>query len=202
MTTADESNTFFAQWFAARRVMVILRGHEPDEALTLATFAWDAGIDLVEVPIQGERGAAALAAVVTAGEERGKPVGAGTVTTPALADRAADLGARFTVAPGWSPEVVVRSLDRGMPHVPGVATGTEVQNATASGLAWVKGFPASVLGPEWFTAMKGPFPDIEFIATGGISPANAQRFLGAGVSVVALGTSFAQVGPEELAEIQ
>ena len=64
MTTADESNRFFAQWFAARRVMVILRGHEPDEALTLATVAWEAGIDLVEVPIQGERGAAALAAVV------------------------------------------------------------------------------------------------------------------------------------------
>jgi 2-dehydro-3-deoxyphosphogluconate aldolase/(4S)-4-hydroxy-2-oxoglutarate aldolase len=200
--TPDESNRFFAQWFAARRVMVILRGHEPEEALALATFAWDAGIDLVEVPIQGERGAAALAAVVAAGAERGKPVGAGTVTTPALADRAADLGARFTVAPGWSPEVAARSLDRGMPHVPGVATGTEVQSATASGLGWVKGFPASVLGPEWFTAMRGPFPEVEFMATGGVSPANAQRFLDAGASVVALGTAFAQVSAEELAAIR
>jgi 2-dehydro-3-deoxyphosphogluconate aldolase/(4S)-4-hydroxy-2-oxoglutarate aldolase len=196
------SNRFFAEQFAARRVMVILRGHEPDEALSLAAFAWDAGIDLVEVPVQGERGEAALAAVVAAGAAHGKLVGAGTVTSPELADRSADLGARFTVAPGWSPGVVARSLARGMPHLPGVATGTEVQNATAEGLRWVKGFPASVLGPDWFTAMKGPFPDVEFIATGGISPANAMQFLEAGLSVVALGSSFAHVDPAELALIR
>ena len=114
----------------------------------------------------------------------------------------AELGCAFTVSPGWSDEVVERSLELGMPTLPGVATGTEIQNATATGLSWVKGFPASVLGSEWFRAMTGPFPDVSFVATGGISAANARDFLAAGVSAVALGSSFRSVSAEELAAIR
>ncbi|MBY6539879.1 bifunctional 4-hydroxy-2-oxoglutarate aldolase/2-dehydro-3-deoxy-phosphogluconate aldolase [Rhodococcus sp. BP-349] len=182
-------NDWFDDAFSSRPVMAILRGFSPARSVALAQRGWDAGITCIEVPVQSAAAVDALAAVVSAGAERGMTVGAGTVVTPDLVRTAQQAGAAFTVAPGFDPAVARASIDAGMPHLPGVATGTDVQAAAAFGLGWVKAFPASVLGADWFAAMKGPFPAMRFVATGGMNARNAPDYLAAGADVVAVGSA-------------
>ncbi|MZD05309.1 2-dehydro-3-deoxyphosphogluconate aldolase [Streptomyces sp. SID5785] len=186
----------FDALFAGVPVMAILRGLPADRTVELAVQAWDLGISCVEVPVQDEEAGRVLAAVVAAGAERGKPVGAGTVTTRERLERAVAAGAAFTVAPGFDADVARACRDAGLPHLPGVATATDVQAARALGLDWLKAFPASVLGPGWFRAMRGPFPEVPFVATGGIDAGNAAEYLAAGARVVAVGSALED--PEQL----
>ena len=98
-------------------------------------------------------------------------------------------GAAFTVSPGLDLDIVRASAEAGLPPLPGVATPTEVQLALREGLTWLKAFPASVLGTGWFGAMRGPFPQAKFVATGGMDASTAGRFFAAGVRVVAVGSA-------------
>jgi 2-dehydro-3-deoxyphosphogluconate aldolase/(4S)-4-hydroxy-2-oxoglutarate aldolase len=190
------SNESFTELFDGQRLMAILRGFGVERSVELAQAAWDLGIDCVEVPIQSERDIEALRAVVAAGALRGKPVGAGTVVTLEHVRQAAEAGAAFTVSPGFDLDVVRASCAAGLPPLPGVATASEVQAASTAGLTWLKAFPASLHGTEWFTAMKGPFPGVKFVATGGMDASNAEEFLSHGVRVVAVGSAL--VDPTQL----
>jgi len=187
---------YFDEAFAGRPVMAILRGFPVARTVELAQRAWDNGITAVEVPIQTPEAVDALAAAVTAGAERGFGVGAGTVTTVEQVRQAAGAGAVFTVAPGLDERVAAASAHAGLAHLPGVATASDVQRAVGLGLHWVKAFPAAVLGAGWFTAMRGPFPQVRFVATGGMGAGNAAEFLAAGASVVAVGSALED--PEQL----
>ncbi|MFI7010040.1 bifunctional 4-hydroxy-2-oxoglutarate aldolase/2-dehydro-3-deoxy-phosphogluconate aldolase [Streptomyces sp. NPDC050145] len=189
-------NPSFEELFAGVPVMAILRGMPADRTVELAVRAWELGIECVEVPVQDEAAGRVLAEVVAAGSERGKPVGAGTVTSAERLARAVAAGAAFTVAPGLDAEVARASVAAGLPHLPGVATPTDVQAARALGLDWLKAFPASVLGAGWFRAMRGPFPEVPFVATGGIDAENAAAYLAAGARVVAVGSALED--PEQL----
>ncbi|WFE65560.1 bifunctional 4-hydroxy-2-oxoglutarate aldolase/2-dehydro-3-deoxy-phosphogluconate aldolase [Micromonospora sp. WMMD714] len=179
----------FAPLFGTARVMVILRDLPPMETVRLAERAWDLGIDVVEVPIRTPDATLALRAAVEAGKDRGRRVGAGTVRTPAQVRQAASAGAAFTVAPGLDLAVADAAISYGIPHLPGVATPTEAQQALDHGLIWLKAFPAVSLGPQWFKAVAGPLPELRFVATGGIDAGNAADFLAAGVRVVAVGSA-------------
>ncbi|KAB1923288.1 bifunctional 4-hydroxy-2-oxoglutarate aldolase/2-dehydro-3-deoxy-phosphogluconate aldolase [Micromonospora sp. ALFpr18c] len=184
MTTAD-----FDHIFGGARVMAILRGLPVAETVRLAERAWDLGIDVVEVPVATPEAVPALRAAVQAGVERGRIVGAGTVLDEGQVAAAADAGAAFTVAPGLDLAIADAAAARGLPHLPGVATPTEAQQALRHGLTWLKAFPAISLGPAWFTAMAGPLPQLRFVATGGLDAANAAAFLDAGVRVAAVGSA-------------
>lgn len=175
--------------FAGAPLMAILRGMGLERSVRLATAAWDLGIDSVEVPLQTAEDDRALREVVRLGAERGKAVGAGTILTVAQVDQAVAAGAAYLVAPGLDPEVVRAARERGIPILPGVATPSEVQQAVALGLTWVKAFPAQWLGADWFKHIRGPFPGVRFVATGGMDATNAGAFLDAGVRVVAVGSA-------------
>jgi Entner-Doudoroff aldolase len=177
----------FQDLFGNQPVLAILRGLPPAEAAEVAGTVWDSGVELLEVTIGDPGQLPALAAVVAAGAERGRLVGAGTVITPEQVRAAAQAGARYTVAPGFDPAVLAVSLAAGMPHLPGTATGTEVQRAHLAGCRWVKSFPAIALGPDWFRAIRGPFPDVRYVATGGMSADTAAAFLDAGADVIGIG---------------
>jgi 2-dehydro-3-deoxyphosphogluconate aldolase/(4S)-4-hydroxy-2-oxoglutarate aldolase len=98
-------------------------------------------------------------------------IGAGTVLTTEQADRAIDAGAAFLVAPGTSPKVVDHCLLRSVPIVPGVATPTDIELAMSFGLDAVKFFPAENLGgTSTLKALSGPYADMMFLPTGGITP--------------------------------
>jgi len=189
----------FDEIFGGQRVMAILRGLPPDETVALATRLWDAGVTVLEVPIGTAEAVDSLSAAVTVAAGRGLRVGAGTVITAAQARAAADAGAGYTVAPGLDVTVLAASLAAGLPHLPGVGTASEVQQAYAAGCRWLKAFPAKALGAAWISAMHGPFPEVRFVATGGLRVGDAQPFLAAGASVVALGAALAD--PEQLTAV-
>lgn len=180
-------------------VMGVFRNMEPAAAVARARRAWDAGVRNVEIPVQTPDAMPTLRAVVDAGRERGLVVGAGTIVSAEQIAEVAAAGAGYTVAPGLDPAIVRLSIDAGLPHVPGVATASEIQLARSLGLRWVKGFPASVLGSSWIKAMLGPFPDQRFIVTGGMNATTAPSFLAAGARVVAMGDAFDD--PAQLAEV-
>ncbi|MFD9700100.1 bifunctional 4-hydroxy-2-oxoglutarate aldolase/2-dehydro-3-deoxy-phosphogluconate aldolase [Lentzea sp. NPDC059081] len=191
------SADFFERHLAAVPAMVILRGHDPETTVRLCRAAQ--GVALIEVPWHGEESTASLAAAVAwAREVPGVSVGAGTVVSLDVLDAVTALGAQFTVAPGFDARVAAASVERGLPHLPGVATATEVGTALAAGFRWQKAFPASVLTPAWFTALLAPFPGVRFVATGGVDAANARSFLDAGARAVSFGSSFT---PEALSSL-
>lgn len=186
MASVDD---FFDSTFAHTSVMAILRGYTPERTVDLATRAWELGIDCVEVPIQSPAAVEALAATVAAGQDHGRTVGAGTVVSLERLEQAVAAGAGFTVAPGLDLAVARASLEAGLAHLPGVATASEIQRAAEHGMRWVKAFPATSLGAAWFRGMRGPFPEIRIVATGGITARNAPEYLGAGADVVAVGSA-------------
>ncbi|HEY7485552.1 MAG TPA: bifunctional 4-hydroxy-2-oxoglutarate aldolase/2-dehydro-3-deoxy-phosphogluconate aldolase [Streptosporangiaceae bacterium] len=181
----------FDEIFGAQRIMAILRGLPERETVDMASRAWDLGIDLVEVPVQTPDALPALRAAIAAGAERGRTVGAGTVITLEQVTAVAGAGAIFTVAPGFDPAVLAASTAAGLPHLPGIATPSEIQLALRHGLTWLKAFPAVALGPDWFKAVSGPFPQLNLVATGGLDAHAAPNFLGAGARVVAVGSALA-----------
>lgn len=190
------SNAWFDEAFCGAPVMAILRGMGPQRSLELATAAWDLGIDSVELPLQTEEDVKALRMVASMGAERGKSVGAGTIVQAEQISAALEAGAEYLVSPGYDKKLILAAEEQSLPFLPGVSTATEVQSATALGLTWLKAFPARWLGPEWFSLMKGPFPDVKFVGTGGLNAHNAQIFLDSGVKVVALGSALED--PEQL----
>jgi 2-dehydro-3-deoxyphosphogluconate aldolase / (4S)-4-hydroxy-2-oxoglutarate aldolase len=178
---------FFEAHLSQVPAIAILRGHDPDSTVKLANRCWDAGLALVEVPTQGPAGLAALQAAVAAGRERGAIVGAGTIYRPEDAAQAGEAGAAFLVAPGLDVETVRVAAEWNLPYLPGVLSAMEVQLALAHGLRSVKLFPAGPLGPGWIRAMRGPFPEVGFVAVGGIGAANASAFIEAGAIGVGVG---------------
>lgn len=105
-------------------------------------------------------------------------VGAGTVLTKEQADRAIDAGAAFIVAPGTNPPVIDHCLLRSVPIVPGVATPTDIELAMSFGLSTVKFFPAENLGgTSTLKAYAGPYADMMFMPTGGITPEKLPEYL-------------------------
>lgn len=182
-------NSSFGEIFGGIPLMAILRGMGVERSLAVATTAWDLGIEVVEVPVQTPTDVEALRSVAEAGAARGLRVGAGTVVTPEHVRQAKDAGAAFTVSPGFDVEIVRASHEAGLPALPGVATATELQAALKEGLTWVKAFPASLLGTAWFGAMRGPFPQATFVATGGMDAAAAPAFRKAGARVIAVGSA-------------
>ena len=180
---------WFEEAFAGAPLMAILRGMGVDRSARLATTAWDLGLDSVEVPLQTADDEAALSELVRLAGARGKVVGAGTIITTAQVERAAELGAAYLVSPGIDPVVVRAAQERGIPILPGVATPSEVQLGVSLGLTWLKAFPAEWLGIGWFRHIRGPFPQVRFVATGGLDAGNVGSFLDAGVRVAAVGSA-------------
>ncbi len=193
------TDDFFDELFAGQRLLAILRGFDPARTVELAERAWELGITAVEVPVEVPEQVRSLRAAVTAARAHGHGVGAGTVYTTSQVDAVVEAGAAFTVAPGHDPEVAAYSRLAGLPHLPGVASPTEVQAALRAGHKWLKVFPASELGAGYIRALRGPFPHVRIVATGGVHAGNARDFLSAGADVVALGSALAD--PAQLTEV-
>lgn len=193
MTTVTAPATEWARTFdtvfAGAPLMAILRGMGVERSIALATTAWDLGIDSVEVPLQTAEDEIALREVARLGAQRGKTVGAGTILRAEQVPVAREAGAGYLVSPGLDPLIVAAAEAEGLPLLPGVATPSEVQQAVSLGLTWVKAFPATWLGSGWFKHIRGPFPSVRFVATGGLDARNLQEYLDAGVRVAAVGSA-------------
>lgn len=183
---------FFDRLFKQQPVMGVFRGQGVARTLDLCATVWDAGVGVVEITLGTPEDLSSLSAAVDAGRRRGRPVGAGTVTTIGQLDAAQSAGASFTVAPGLDRTIVQESIRRSLPHIPGVATATEVQTALAFGLTWLKVFPVTTLDPSWARHIRGPFPNARFLGTGGVTFDTLDQYLTGGMDVVGMGAALAE----------
>jgi 2-dehydro-3-deoxyphosphogluconate aldolase / (4S)-4-hydroxy-2-oxoglutarate aldolase len=181
---------YFESHLSVRPVIGIFRNLPPDLTVRLCQRAWDFGVDLVEIPLQDNSALESLEAALAAGQERGKQVGAGTVTTVAQLRQVHSMGAKFTVSPGFDEDVARAALRLNSPHLPGIATASEIAAVVKLDLKWVKAFPAAQLGPAWIIAQRAPFASVNFVATGGVGINNVRAFLAAGCRAVAIGSAF------------
>ncbi len=197
----DFSAEYFSAAFGTTQVMAIFRGLDPAATVRACHDAWDHGIAVVEIPVQTPDAMPSLRAGIDAARERGREVGAGTVVHPDQVRDVAAAGAAFTVAPGTHLDAIAVSNELRLPHLPGVATSTDIALALAHGFTWLKAFPASELGPGWVKAQLGPFPQVRFVATGGMNAETMPAMLAAGCVAVA-GTSVAALAPAAAAGSQ
>ena len=158
------------------------------QAVLLARALVAGGIRMLEVTLRTPQALACIEAIA-----RGVPdavVGAGTVRSAADAQACGMAGARFVVSPGYTQAVGQACRDAGLPLLPGVATGSEIMMAQEAGLGELKFFPAlQAGGAPMLKAWSGPFGDVKFCPTGGITLANALDFL-ALPNVVCVGGSW------------
>jgi 2-dehydro-3-deoxyphosphogluconate aldolase/(4S)-4-hydroxy-2-oxoglutarate aldolase len=168
-------------------VLAIVRYREPCDLGAVVDALRAGGIDSIEITADTP---GALEAVAAA-REAGAPIGAGTIGTVEEARAFAGAGAAFLVSPGFVPQIVREGRELGVPTVPGVLSPTEVLGAAALGATIVKLFPASPGGVRYLSALRGPFPDIRFVPTGGIAIEDVPRWLEAGAACVGIGSALA-----------
>lgn len=149
---------------------------EARHAVPLARALAKGGIPAAEVTFRTDAAAESIAAI--AREVPEVLVGAGTVTSTAMAQQAAAAGARYIVSPGLNPAVVQWCLAHDVPVLPGVATPTEVEAGMALGLSVLKFFPAAQNGGvPMLKALASPYRGVKFVPTGGVGPANLTEYL-------------------------
>lgn len=157
-------------------VIPVIVLHDVAHAVPMARALVAGGVRMLEVTLRTPQALACIERIA-----RDVPlavVGAGTVRSPAEAQAAARAGARFAVSPGYTSRVGQACRDAGLPLLPGVATGSEIMMALEDGYAQLKFFPAMQAGGlPMLKAWSGPFGEVQFCPTGGISPQNAREFL-------------------------
>ena len=145
-------------------------------AVPMARALVAGGIRMLEVTLRTSQALACIEAIAKQVPEA--IVGAGTVRNAADAKAAANAGAKFAVSPGYTPSVGQACRDEGLSLLPGVATGSEIMMAQEDGYTELKFFPVMQAGgPAMLKAWSGPFFDVRFCPTGGVTAQNASEFL-------------------------
>jgi len=157
-------------------VIPVIVLHDLAHAVPMARALVAGGIRMLEVTLRTPQALACMEAIAKAVPEA--VVGAGTVRSAADAAAAARAGAQFAVSPGYTRVVGQACRDQGLPLLPGVATGSEIMMAQEDGYTELKFFPAlQAGGTAMLKAWAGPFFDVKFCPTGGVTPGNAAEFL-------------------------
>lgn len=169
-------------------VIPVIVLHDVAHAVPMARALLAGGIRMLEVTLRSPQALACIEAIARDVPEA--VVGAGTVRSRADAQAASMAGARFAVSPGYSPAVGQACRDVGLALLPGVATGSEIMMAQEDGFTELKFFPAlQAGGVAMLKAWAGPFFDVRFCPTGGITLQNAPDFLALS-NVVCVGGSW------------
>jgi 2-dehydro-3-deoxyphosphogluconate aldolase/(4S)-4-hydroxy-2-oxoglutarate aldolase len=169
-------------------VIPVITIERVEDGVPLARALVSGGLRLLEITLRTPAGRDAAAAIIADVPEA--VVGIGTVLTPQDLARSRDLGARFALSPGATPELLDAAAGRDLPFMPGVATASELMMALARGFDIVKFFPAVPAGGiAALKALAGPFPKARFCPTGGVSEDNAAEWL-ALPNVVVVGGSW------------
>ena len=146
-----------------------------EDAVPLAEALVAGGVKVLEVTL---RTPVALQAMEAMAKVPGAIVGAGTLRTPADVRAAKSAGCQFGVSPGFTDALASACNAEDLPLLPGVSTASEVMQANAAGFSFLKLFPATAVGGvNLLKALGGPFPDVAFCPTGGISLQTAPDFL-------------------------
>ncbi|MFF2954777.1 bifunctional 4-hydroxy-2-oxoglutarate aldolase/2-dehydro-3-deoxy-phosphogluconate aldolase [Kitasatospora sp. NPDC057965] len=178
---------------AAEPVIAVVRAPRIPDAAALCAALADGGITWTEFTFTTPDVTIHLEKAAQAGHR----VGVGTVLTAEQARSGLAAGATFLVTPGLRADVAHAAHAAGVPVVLGALTATEVAQAVDLGAAAVKIFPARAFGPGYFKDLRGPYPDVPLVASGGVNTGNAAEFLAHGALAVCAGTDV--VAPEVVA---
>ena len=147
-----------------------------EDAIPMAQALVDGGVKVLEVTLRTPIALQCMEAIARHVPEA--IVGAGTVRSVADARAAKDAGCTFAVSPGYTSQIGLACREIGLPLLPGTATGSEVMQANADGYFFLKFFPAMQAGGlAMLKALAGPFTDVVFCPTGGITLETAPQFL-------------------------
>lgn len=174
----------------ATGILAVLRAPSPEAALDASEAIIRGGVTGIEVTFSTPDAPAVIRELIARHGDAAY-IGAGTVTTPAQATLAAEAGAEFLVSPGTLPALTRAMLDTGRVVMTGAMTPTEVMTALELGVDVAKIFPASLGGPSYLGALRGPFPDAPLMPTGGVSPDNLADWFAAGAVAVGAGGDLA-----------
>jgi len=157
-------------------VIPVIVIHRIEDAVPMAQALVDGGVRVLEVTLRTPVALSCMEAIAKAVPQA--IVGAGTVRSIADVQAAKDAGCRFAVSPGYTQSIGMACRSIGLPLLPGVATASEVMQAQADGHDFLKFFPATAAGGiPMLKALAGPFADVAFCPTGGITPETAPAFL-------------------------
>lgn len=171
-------------------ILAVLRAPSPELALDASEALIRGGVTGIEVTFSTPDAPAVIRELIARHGDAAY-IGAGTVTTAEQATQAADAGAAFLVSPGTLPDLTRAMLDTGRVVMTGAMTPTEVMGALELGVDVVKIFPASLGGPSYLGALRGPFPDAPLMPTGGVKPDNLADWFAAGAVAVGAGGDLA-----------
>lgn len=169
------------------RALAVVRAPRVDDPAALCHALSAGGIRTVEFTFTTPGVEAVIAEAVRGADD--VIVGAGTVTDARSAEAAVAAGARFLVTPGISEGAAGVAREAGIPILLGALTPSEVMRALALGAAAVKIFPAGLVGPAYLTDLRGPFPGVPVVPSGGLDAANAADWMRAGALAVTAGSS-------------
>ncbi len=175
------------------KVVAILRGADPDHVVEIARALSDGGVKLLEVTLNSPD---ALGAITRITHELGDRllVGAGTVLDAEAAKAAISAGAKFIISPNLDKATIETTKKSGIISIPGAFTATEILQAYRYGGDIIKVFPASI-GPDYIRDLRGPFPHIPLMPTGGVNLENIRAFQKAGAVAFGIGSALVNVTP-------
>ena len=175
-------------------VVAILRGVRPDEAVAVAGALVDAGILLIEVPLNSPEPTVSIAAIQAAYGDRAL-IGAGTVLTTDAVEALAATGATLMVTPNTNPAVIAHGVAQGLEPMPGFVTPSEAFAAIAAGAQRLKLFPATAFGPSYLKAIGEVLPKhVRLWAVGGTGAHNIGEWLAVGAEGIGVGGALFKPG--------
>lgn len=167
------------------KIVAIIRGAQPADILHIAHALCEGGVKLLEVTLNSPDALSSISKIATRMNAE-VFVGAGTVLDAEMARAAIDSGAQFIISPSLDLETIYATKQAGAISIPGAFTATEIFSAYKNGGDIIKVFPASI-GPAYFKDLRGPFPHIPLMPTGGVNLSNIQEFQKAGAVAFGIG---------------
>jgi 2-dehydro-3-deoxyphosphogalactonate aldolase len=178
----------FSQYLAICPLVGIIRGVTPDEAEAIGAAIFEAGIRIIEVPLNSRDPLKSIRRLADSFGDRAL-IGAGTVLDPAQVAEVHSAGGRLVVSPNTNPEVIRASVAAGLVSSPGYFTPSEAFTAIEAGAHALKFFPAEVSAPAVLKAQKAVLPaQVPVIVVGGIKPDTMRSWLEAGADGLGLGS--------------
>ena len=175
-------------------IIAILRGITLDEVAGVGDALYEAGIRIVEVPLNSPEPFRSITALAARFQGR-MIVGAGTVLDAESVDRVKSAGGQISVSPDCNPAVIARAVERGLVPLPGVFTPTEAFTAVRAGARHLKLFPAEAASPVTVKAWKAVLPrEVKIYAVGGVTPANMRDWVEAGCAGFGIGSNIDKPG--------
>jgi 2-dehydro-3-deoxyphosphogluconate aldolase/(4S)-4-hydroxy-2-oxoglutarate aldolase len=170
------------------RLVAVVRSKSAEDALVTADATAAGGAKFVEITFSVP---GAIEVIGKLAKRADLYVGAGTVLSTAQARAAIDAGAQFVVAPSLELELIALCHEAGVACFPGAATPTEILTAARAKADLVKIFPVDCVGgPYFIKQMAGPFPEVRFMVSGGVSLGNVKEYVQIGVTGICLGSAY------------